>query len=543
MKDDKLKRRSQTDPENKMRMMAILIRNEEAFKTVQDHLSKEMFPPHDTLYAVLWQAVLDFYEEHNELPDYELVTAEIQAKIAEESDLLNDTEVEELDQFLEWAFDEDSFKSGKVNGKTYTNWCVNAAKAFMQEQVAFSTRELVHKDNTVPADLPTLLSEQRLKSEEIATIALGAAKMAFPDKWDETAGIDLVTTGVPFLDRFLGGGHAGGELYGVLGPYGSCKTTLALMLLVEGARSFKAKVSKDGYDGKIPLAFMISYETRTPEMQSRTVGYAARVQRRSLEAMKSLQDLSKSGELHGYEKKIFRRKLAAGRKIMGELGRVEQATQWMNPHVVFVDMTGYDEDHRTAGGGGLKEIARRITMELRGRPDTCCGLVIIDYVGAMVKRQMAADDIQSDQMRHMISNAPLSAKAMIGDQFDCPIWLMHQLSGEANARGEGAKMHHTDSGEAKNFGENLHFALVLGNPNRDNLCTLACTKHRRQPPRDSTIIKIDGAMNRVLDMDGKYVLDVSTRRIMSMSEQSRMPTFLEGAPGGAATTDDVTLDT
>ena len=271
MKDDKLKRRSQTDPENKMRMMAILIQNDEAFKAIQDHLDKEMFPPHDTLYAVLWQAVLDFYEEHEELPDYELITAEVQAKIAEDADMLNDTEVEELDQFLDWAFDEDSFKKGKVNGKTYTRWCIKAAKAFMQEQVAFSTRELVHKDNTVPADLPSLLDEQRLKAEQIETIDTGAARMAFPENWDETAGIDLVTTGLPFLDRFLGGGHTGGELYGVLGPYGSCKTTLALMLLVEGAKSFMRKRSADDYEGKIPLAFMVSYETRTPEMRNRSV--------------------------------------------------------------------------------------------------------------------------------------------------------------------------------------------------------------------------------------------------------------------------------
>ena len=66
---------------------------------------------------------------------------------------------------------------------------------------------------------------------------------------------------------------------------------------------------------------------------------------------------------------------------------------------------------------------------------------------------------------------------------------------------------------------------------------------RRQAESLTPQSLIDGAMNRVLDMDGKYVLDASTRKIMSMSEQSRMPAFQEGALDGAATTEDVTLDT
>ncbi len=38
MQDDKkgLARRSQTDPENKMRMMAVLVQNDEAFKAIRD---------------------------------------------------------------------------------------------------------------------------------------------------------------------------------------------------------------------------------------------------------------------------------------------------------------------------------------------------------------------------------------------------------------------------------------------------------------------------------------------------------------------------
>ena len=64
---------------------------------------------------------------------------------------------------------------------------------------------------------------------------------------------------------------------------------------------------------------------------------------------------------------------------------------------------------------------------------------------------------------------------------------------------------------------------MLGNTNPDNLATAACTKRRRQPPRDTTIIKIDGAMNRVLDMEDRFVLDTHTKKIIPYEEQQRLP--------------------
>ena len=48
-------------------------------------------------------------------------------------------------------------------------------------------------------------------------------------------------TNVPFLDDFLGGGHAPGEVHGVLGAIGAGKSSLALRIAWEAARYQQAE--------------------------------------------------------------------------------------------------------------------------------------------------------------------------------------------------------------------------------------------------------------------------------------------------------------
>jgi replicative DNA helicase len=535
-------RRAGTDPENKARLIGILLQNPEAFEAVIDQLTPEMFAPYDLGYGLLWKTALDFFEENNELPDYTLLQAELQTRIAEDPEYLTDEEIEELSEFLDDAFGGELFKK-EATCKSYTKWAIKTAKSFMKEQIARKAKELIHTNNTVPVDLPSLLHEIHTQVEAVESVGENTVQVAFESGWEQRAPLQLMTTGISFFDRFTGGGHTGGEVYGVLGPYGSCKTTLAVMLLVEAAKSFNALSAEDGDD--VPLAFIASYEARKAELQLRSLGFAARVLRASLEEMKNFNDLSTSSDLRDYEKRLFKRRLQLGKRVMGELERVNKTLHWMNKHIIFLDMTGADEDNRTAGGGGIKEISRRITSTLRSRPGTRCGAVVIDYVGAMVRRYMDANDVDQNQLRHLITGTPLAAKSSIGDQHDCPIWLLHQLSGDANSLSETAKVHHTNAAESKSFGENLDFAMCLGVPNIENLCTLTCTKRRRQPPQDSTIVKIDGAFNRVLDMDGKYVLDTSARKIMSVADRDRLPGLeaFEGVPAAAGNSEsDISVD-
>ena len=117
-------------------------------------------------------------------------------------------------------------------------------------------------------------------------------------------------------------------------------------------------------------------------------------------------------------------------------------------------------------------------------------------------------------MRHWVTNAPLEAKNRIAAKYDCPVWLMHQISGAANTKSPGAQYHHTDAAESKSFAENLDFSFSVGTPNAMGLCQLIATKHRRTGHQPPQIIQIRGDLSTVVFAGDNYVLHPHTHHFV-----------------------------
>jgi hypothetical protein len=411
----------------------------------------------------------------------------------------------------------------------------------LDERIAEQAKELVQSVDTVPVDMPMALTKLLQSAEQVSSLDVTVEEDLFPEDWTQQQKLDMTRTGVAYLDSFLGGGHVRGEIYGILGPYGSCKTTIAAMLIAEAAK-IAARIMARDTDDPIPLAFLVSYEERTASLRSRLLGYAAQIHRRSIENLKpDMSNLSRRKSMRDYERRIFREELQAGTKVMGELGRARRAVEYLNQFVIPLDMTGFGNS-RGRGAGYTSEIAKMISAALRKRKkqwgrNVCCGPVVIDYVGAMTKRYMAANEIPTSEMRHYISGAVLKAKSDICDVYNAYVWMMHQLSGEANARGTVARQDHTDAAEAKNFAENLDFAFCMGRPNGDNMLTMSNTKHRRRPPQEDMVLQIDGNLYQAVSTDGRYVIDHRRKKIVAADELSRLPGnphLPPGRTGGSA---------
>lgn len=524
-----VERRAVIDERAREMMMATLIRNENAFLAVRETLKPENFEAFEVGYAVTWKLVCQLYEDCGELPDDEMLLSELQNAIAADPHLMDETEMDMLSTFIEWAFNPESFKKDLTTWNAYTRWAVKVTKQFLEERLIAQTKEVVQSVDTVPIDIPGLMASARDKAEEIASLDVSDEEELFPIDWTHTQKLEITSTGIPYLDSFLGGGHVPGEVYGILGPYGSCKTTIAVMLAAEAAKkSVHIAVSEEK---PLPLIFIVSYEERMTGVRGRLLGYAAKIIRASIENMKpDMSNLSRQKNMRDYERRLFHDDLQAGKKIMGELGRAKRAVEYLNQYIVPLDMTGFGKS-RGRGAGYVPEIARLISSSLRKRQQrwdrkVCCGPVVIDYVGAMVKRHMSAHEIDMSEMRHYIHNSVLRSKSEIADVYDCPVWLMHQFSGDANSRAEAARMHHTDAAEAKNFAENLDFAFCMGIPNTDNMCTISSTKHRRRPQQENMVLRIDGGLFRAVSMDGRFVVDTRRKKIISIDELGRLP----GAP-------------
>jgi RecA/RadA recombinase len=421
-----------------------------------------------------------------------------------------------LEAWLDEAYDttlKPPFHSGK-----YTKWGQKALRRFLEERLARRIASTVVRDDRVVLDLPGMVDVFQDEADKIAQIGAGTAGATFTEGWDKQGGIKMRPTSVSFLDDFLGGGHAPGECYGLLGPFGSCKTTTGLMLAVNACEAAAEEEADQDWDGKRSLAFFVSYEARLDnEIRLRTLSYAAEIRRNSLETMGSdgLAGLSDADNLKKYEQKKYKTDILDGEYVKGEQERAASAIERLNRHLRVLDMTGYDENARGAGGGYIKEIARRISAELRKEKNAKVAIVVVDYVGAMVKRHLAAAEKDDNALRHLITGAGLSARNLLADQFNCPVWLLHQLSGQANEKSPGAKLDHTNSAESKSFAENLDFAFVVGKLTDDNLCQIVCSKHRRTGGHDAKVLKVVGEFNVVEDRSTEFFVNHTAGQIQS----------------------------
>lgn len=497
--------------------MAILVQNEIVFSHFRSRLTVAHFVD-DEKYQLLYRVLLDYHAAYDSLPGFAQIETELSAHLEEDPYVISEESREELSEFLAFAFDPELFADRPVDSEKSEKYAFEAGRRFLMQherrQLAQSFSETLELNQ-----LPFVLraAQSRLDLIQMTRHTRGA-NLLFKEHWDKSIARMIQSTGLGFLDKYLGGGTSAGEVYGVMAPYGTCKTTLAVMLWCAAAQQCYEETFSDEWDKRKGLSILVTYEaSASPELQRRCLMYAAQVSRNSLDRMSGvgLSMLSDDPD-HPlpYEKKIMASAISGG-VFQPERQRVEKAVEWLNPHAFCLDFSGADEEFPTAGSGGIDEIIQRIRLELRNRgKDYYVKNVIIDYLGLMVDRDTT---LGMDRTRKEDHRTYQQANEKIAKQickyFKCHAWVFHQLSGTANAMLSPTKtLHHTDAKGSKSFAENLDFAFVFGNLNADSRGQVACTKHRNFRQLPPTVIEVDGEFNLVrapdsfhIDSDGKIV--------------------------------------
>lgn len=502
-------------------LMAILVQNEGVFAHFKGQLTVEHFEAEWC--KLLYRVVFDYHASNAALPSFAELESGLKAFFEDDPEIISESARDELEAFLDYAFlDPTTFADHAVNSTKLEKFAYRAAKTLL---MAFAKKQLVQAIRTETAleDLPFILQAARSQIEMIQLANYNnEATVTFGPEWDKKAARMTQSTGLGFLDKYLGGGTAVGEAYGVMAPYGTCKTTLAVMLWCTAAQQCYEQTFGEDWDGRKGLSVLITYESAmSPDIQRRSLMYACQVSRYSLDRMSNV-GLSMLGndpeKPEPYEKKLFYKAISDG-VFKPERQRVEEAIVWLNEHTLCLDFSGADKRYPTAGSGGIAEIVQRIKMELRSRKgDYYVKNVIIDYLGLMVDRDTsirAEKNKPEDHKTYQQANEQIAFK--ICKPFECHAWVFHQLSGTANAMLSPTKtLHHTDAKGSKSFAENLDFAFVFGNLNNDSMGQVACTKYRAFRKLPPTVIKVEGEFNTVLapdnfhiDNDGKIV-DKST---------------------------------
>jgi hypothetical protein len=197
---------------------------------------------------------------------------------------------------------------------------------------------------------------------------------------DLTGGsLRLESTGMDFLDTPMGGGAADGEVYGILGTYGSGKTMLAGGIVAEGA---VRAVNRARETGLAPRhTFYFTYETPPDDIRKRVWAYLANIRLDNLNALPYVQTLSRAGRRHPYEEQLF------PTDPRGEWERFED-TAHLRRLIHIADMRGPRHNPK-AGSGGVDEIAAELT-KFQSRYGATPKIVVIDYALVCVRRYIKA---------------------------------------------------------------------------------------------------------------------------------------------------------
>lgn len=513
-KNGLIARRPPLTDRQKQMMLMVLMRHLHAFRTVKEKLSPAHFAEHEQGYALVWQVVLDYYQEFTELPKEEYVLGEVERRLGEDPDLLTPRATKQLDRFIDLAY-----SVPKKDLKA--NVAISFVQAFLQDHLAEELAQTIRQDDTTPVQLTDIFTRARDEAASISAMQSESVREPFPTGW-KLQTFEKRSTGISFFDYFLNGGHADGEVYGILGPYASCKTTLAVQLSITAAEMDYTAWKVGGCQGPMPVAYAFFYEEAiNPNILVRALSHAAMIPRDSLEDAKSWEKLSTSADLKPYEKKMYAAELAAGLTVMGEKERLEHYQQILNRNWRPVDMSGSDLNNPGRGYGMVPEVSGilRNDMATNNIRPSC---VILDYVGAACELHVQHTGSDHGELRHLIGKFPLAVKNQIAQPYRCPVWLFHQLTGAANSKSSGSRQHHTDAAEAKNFAENLDFALAIGIKDQNSQCTLSGTKSRRSASVGEAILYIDGAFSRVIDKSKEMLFDATSNKIVPKREYNQI---------------------
>lgn len=485
---------------------AILLRNKVVFDQFQVKLTVNHFK--EEHFKILYRVLLDFEAEHKDLPTESQLFAEVESFL--ESSYLEtaDDITEAIDSFLDYAYGEKTFKNYAPTHEKSEKYAFNIGQKILLQYHRIEMQEdlATQDENTMSVFLDTAFKNYN----EIALTGYSTNRtLTFGSAWDITDPIEFTTTGIAFLDKYLNGGTVPGEVYGFMAPYGTCKTTVAVMLWCLAAKQAYQETLISDSD-KIGLSVLVSYEAPlSPELRHRALMYSAQVHRDSLNLMgkQGINGLSDDVENPlPYENLLFKQQIA-DQVFLPERQRVDSVIGWLNEHTLCLDFSGADPANPRAGYGGIQEILQRIKLELRNRGNQYyVKNLIIDYLGVMVDRDSSIKTKKDSEDHKLLQATVARIGREIAKPFKCPVWVVHQLSGSANAVLNVSKtLHHTDAKGSKSVAENMDFAFVVSNLNLDSMGKIACTKQRRAKRLPPTVIQVEGEFNLVKSPDNFYL--------------------------------------
>lgn len=336
-----------------------------------------------------------------------------------------------------------------------------------------------------------------------------------------------IPTGITHFDEYIKGQRPG-DCNGLLGVFGSGKTTQLCQLALQNANNyFEQSVRAQTVS---PLAVLLSYEEPEGKLRPRIWSYAARIKRSRIEQM-DWSKLTTQATLSEDDVEMARQAGHRSGIVSSESERYQRACEWVNKSFVLLDVSG-SERFPNAGRGGVAEIVSLLTRlsEERQQP---IGTVHIDYAGLLCTRFMEARDEDPDQLRYHLRRLGDQLRQQVAEKFQATVWLAHQFNGDQNKRAPTTLLHHSDAAESKAFAENLAACGCLGVRDKQTGCLLfnwSKVRYHESENKKPAVLRIDYDYSRMV-VANNYQLDAASGRFIDSATATQIQGLSRGPVG------------
>jgi hypothetical protein len=171
-------------------------------------------------------------------------------------------------------------------------------------------------------------------------------------------------------------------------------------------------------------------------------------------------------------------------------------------------------DFSSSGNGGVPEIVSNIRKQLAARgPNYYVHSVFIDYAGLMVQRYLRTREKEKSgrfiEEHSYLTSCVGEVKVGVAMNFDTPVILFHQLSGEANKKTRTIRL--ADKTQAKGsttFSEHLANSLIVSHLDENQVGLMGNGKTRRSGAAPPVAFRLYGAMC-LLQEANDYTVDMT----------------------------------
>ncbi|MHB1035005.1 MAG: AAA family ATPase [Pirellulales bacterium] len=500
-------------------VLATLVRRRDAFDAAINRLTPEHFTAGERALAAVWAATVAFFRENGCLPDHDQLLEGLSGK-TEGDEELDDRDRQEINEVLAEAFQ-------RPEDGLMKTVALNYLRQFLEDRLAADLHNAL-SPYLVPVDIFQMTEDWHRRASDIRTVTAKTVVDSFPDDWElEETYANTRSTGIDFLDEYLGGGHVPGEVCLYLGAYSTGKSTFAMQMGVDASITDYEAWELGGREGPLKVTYLVTYEDGANEIRLRALAHHAEISRETLiRQSRHLVTFSTSDRLNPYELSKYRAQLAAGEVVPGEQERYLAARSTLRRNWRILDLSGKSDNSPGIGSGLQEEIYAAIQRDMadlrsRGR-NVECGTVIVDYVGAAVRRHMEVNGINYDNMRHFINEFPDHMKKIVLQPLHACGHLFHQFDTKVQQYKEGKVGSHADSAEGKAIGESCDFCFNFSKPDDQGLMVFSCSKARRSERVANTVIRLDGSFSTLRSTTREYVVDPVTCRIHRVDEIYRI---------------------